>query len=289
MKTFIRLIIILILVSPAVLIITGCAEFGDFFLTPEARIESVELIRADFSSVSLQVNVEIDNPNSTGITLSAYDYRLTVSAQTVVDGRREEPVSLRAEGKSIIPIPVDIGFRELAAVGTSMISDDMIPVERGLGLEITLPYMGTARLDISGSGEIPILRPPIVRPVSMKVERINLTGAELILIMNVENPNGYALTINTAEGRLSVGGREWGVVGTENGAWIPSGKTVVMNVRAHVDFAETGRSAWSLLTGSDNTDIHITGTMDVNMDLPAFDSGGIPWDAAAKVSILPGY
>ncbi len=286
MKNFLRLAIIAVTIFSAAFIITGCAEFGDLFQSPEARIESVELIRADFSSVSLQVNVEIDNPNSVGITLSAYDYRLAVSGQSVVDGRREDPVSLRADGKSIIPIPADVGFDELAAVGTSMITDDMIPVDIGLGLEITLPYMGTARLDITGGVEIPVLRPPIIRPVSLKVEKVNLTGAELILIMNVENPNGFALTINTAEGRLSVGGREWGVIGTENSAWIPSGETIVMNTRTRVDFAETGRSAWSLLTGSGNTDVRVTGTMDVDMDLPAFDGSGIPWDADAKVSIL---
>lgn len=285
MKNFLRLAIIVVTIFSATFIITGCAEFGDLFQSPEARIESVELIRVDFSSVSLQVNVEIDNPNSVGITLSAYDYRLAVSGQNVVDGRREDSVSLRADGKSIIPIPVDVGFGELAAVGTSMITDDMIPVDIGLGLEITLPYMGTARLDITGSVEIPVLRPPIIRPMGIRVEQINLTGAELILVMNLENPNRFALTINTAEGRLSVGGREWCVIGMVNGAWIPAGETLVMNIRTRVDFAESGRSAWSLLTGSGNADVRVTGTMDVDMDLPAFNSGGIPWDIDTKVSI----
>lgn len=270
------------------LFLSGCAELGDLFQKPTARIESVELVEADFTSVTLQVNVEIDNPNSVGITLSAYDYRLSASGKIVVEGSREEPVSLRAQDSSIIPIPVRVGFSELAALGTAVISDNVIPVNLGLGLEITFPYMGTARLDISGEGEIPVLRPPIIRPASIKVEQITLTGADILLIANVENPNGFDLTINKAEGRLFVAGQEWGVIQSQSGRWIPSGKNIAMNTRMKVDFSEVGRSAWSLLTGSGDAEVNVAGEMDVDLDLPGFNGSGIPWDVDAKVSILRG-
>ncbi len=246
----------------------------------------MELVGADFTSVSLLVHVEIENPNSIGITLSAYDYRLGAAGQTIVDGRRSEPLSLKAEGKSVVPIPINVGFKELVAVGTSLITDDVLPVDLGLGLEITLPYMGTVRLDISGGTDIPILRPPIIRPASIRVAQISLTGAEIILMMNVENPNRFDVTINTAEGRLFVGGREWGAIGVQSGAWIPKGNKINMELKAVVDFSEAGRTAWSLLTGSGDAEVEVTGTMDIDMDMPGFNGGSIPWDADAKVSIV---
>lgn len=277
---------LILLVLSSLILITGCSGFGDIFQTPTANIESIEIVRLDFDSVSLLVNVEIENPNAVGVTLSAYDYGLYVAESSLVDGRREEPTSLKANDVSIIPIPVDVTFKQLVSAGTSIINDDVIPVNLRMGLEITLPYMGTVRLDLSGGTEIPAIRPPVIRPSSLKVKDLSLTGAEIALVMNVENPNRFDITINTMSGSLSVGGREWGIAGTENGAWLPGANNVVMVLEARIDFVEVGRSAWNLLTGSGNVDVQLDGMMDMDMDLAEFDNGGVPWDADAKVSII---
>lgn len=285
MKIYCRPILILLILSSLILI-TGCSGFGDIFQKPKANIKSVEIVRLDFDSVSLQVNVEVENPNAVGLTLSAYDYGLHIAESAIVDGRREEPTSLRANGVSIIPIPVDVTFKQLVSAGTSIIKDDVIPVDLRMGLEITLPYMGTVRLDLSGGTEIPAIRPPVIRPSSLKVKDLSLTGAEIELVLNVENPNRFDITINTMSGNLMVGGREWGVAGAENGAWLPGDSNVILVLQARVDFVEVGRSAWSLLSGSGNTDVKLDGVMDMDMDLLEFDGGAQQWDADARVSII---
>jgi hypothetical protein len=104
--------------------------------------------------------------------------------------------------------------------------------------------------------------------------------------MNVQNPNGYALAVKTAEGLISVAGREWGRIDLDDSGWVAAGNSAPLTARMRLDFAEAGRSAWSLLTGSAQADVRVDGTMDVDMDLPAFSGGGVKWDADAKVSII---
>lgn len=280
-------VFVLIFASLASLIlITGCSGFGDIFKKPTANIESIEITELDFTSVSLLVNVEIENSNPVGLTLSAYDYGLDVAEATVLDGRKEEPTSLKASGVSLISIPVDVTFKQLVSAGTSIITDDVIPVDLRMGLEITIPYMGTVRLDLSGGIEIPAIRPPVIRPTSLKVNDLSLTGAEIALVMNVENPNRFDITLSTLSGSLSIGGNEWGIAGAESGAWLPEGSDVVVVMLARIDFVEVGRTAWSLLAGSGNADVQLSGDMDLDMDLPGFKGGGFPFDADAKVSII---
>lgn len=281
-----RLPVLIGLVLSSIILITGCSGFGDIFKKPTASIESIEITRLDFTSVSLMVNVEVENPNAVGLTLSAYDYGLHVAEVSMVEGRQEEMTALKANGVSLISVPVDVTFKQLVSAGTSIITDDVIPVDIRMGLEIALPYMGTVRLDLSGGTEIPAIRPPVIRPASLKVKDLSLTGAEIALVMNVENPNRFDITLSTMSGSLSVGGREWGIAGAENGAWLPKGSDIVVVLQARIDFVEVGRTAWNLLAGSGNADVQLNGEMDLDMDLPEFEGGGFPFDADAEVSII---
>ena len=150
-------ILILIAAAAAVILlgITSCEVLGDIISKPTARVDSVEIIGVSMNGVEITVNVEIDNPNSVGLTLDAYDYSLIVEEKNIVTGRREESVSLKANGKSILPIPIELKFGDLAAAGSSLLNDDSLPVTAALGLEVALPYVGTVRLDVSGSIEGP--------------------------------------------------------------------------------------------------------------------------------------
>jgi LEA14-like dessication related protein len=268
------------------LFLTGCAGIGDLFKSPTASIQSIEIVGLDFSGVSLQVNVAIDNPNPLGVTLNAYDYGLMVDGESVVKGRRDDEVSLKASGRSTLPVPVDISFQQLAGAASALKHQDIIPLSVALGLEIAIPYLGGIRLDLNGSVEIPSLRIPVVRPASIKVENINLSGADILLSLKVENPNGFALIVRNMEGSMKVGGNEWGRVGNDAVTSIPSRKAAEFKIRTRVDFVQVGRSAWSLLTGSGSAQVALDGTMDVDMDFPAFKGSGVKWDGDAKVSII---
>lgn len=279
------LLYILLTVS-LILGLAGCAGLGDIIKPPEARIVSVDIVRVDFTSASLRVNVEIDNPNPVGLTLSAYDWGLDVSEERVLEGRVEELISLDANGVSTLPIPLDIRFDSLAAAGVSLRGTDSLPLGMQLGMEVALPYMGSVRLDVGAKTEVPLLKPPVIRPARIRVDRLSLSGADITLTANVKNPNSRALTIQTLEGRLSVGGREWGLVGLEGEASLPAGGERAITFRASVDFGEVGRSAWSLLTGTGSTEVSLIGDMDIDIGVPGFVGKGIPLETDASVSIV---
>ncbi len=267
-------------------ILAGCAGLEGFLAKPEARIESLEIKDIDFGSATILVNVEVDNPNPIGLSLDAYDYSLAAWDASLADGRIEERTSIMADGKSILPVPVTLDFADLASIGTSAVNADSIPLDIALGLEIEIPYTGTARLDLSASIDVPVPRPPRIVPSSLNVERITLTGASISLVLNTENPNAYAMDIRSLSGTLNVGGRDWGQIGLNDRVnMVPEGRqTAVVNLQ--VSFADIGRSAWDLLSGSGNAQVKLDGTMDVDLDLPGFNGSGVDMDADARVSII---
>lgn len=274
------------LLAALILTFAGCAGLDGLFEKPEARIASIEVDNLDFESVTLIVNVEIRNPNSLGLTLDAYDYGLDAWDSTIVEGRQESEVSLKAQGVSSLPIPITLDFNDLLAVGSSARSADSIPLDIRLGLEIAIPYMGAVRLDLSGSIEVPIPKAPRIVPARLQVDRITLTGADISLALDMENPNSFGMTIRSLDGSLLVGGREWGTVGLSESVQLNSGARKTAVVKLRVSFGDVGQSAWSLLNGSGNADVSLDGDMDIDLDIPGFNGSGIDWDADARVSIV---
>ncbi len=281
-------ILILIAAAAAVILlgITSCEVLGDIISKPTARVDSVEIIGVSMNGVEITVNVEIDNPNSVGLTLDAYDYSLIVEEKNIVTGRREESVSLKANGKSILPIPIELKFGDLAAAGSSPLNDDSLPVTAALGLEVALPYVGTVRLDVSGSIEVPVIKPPILLPSGIRVESIKLSGASITVLADIKNPNGFGMVVSSLIGELSVAGQSWGQIETLQAVEVSAKNQKSVAFGISLDFGEIGRSAWNLLTGNSKLDVSMTGNMDVDFDTPAFKPGGLEWDADASVSLV---
>jgi len=66
---------------------------------------------------------------------------------------------------------------------------------------------------------------------------------------------------------------------------IPEVKIISVEL-IQVDFVKTGRSVFTLLTGSSNANIRIDRTIDFEIDLPVFNGEALPWNSDIKVSIF---
>jgi len=277
---------LLLSMSVFILGFNSCSELDDLFRTPEARIVSVHITRVDFISISLMIDLDISNPNPVGITLNAYDYTLSSSEKNLISGRIEEPVSLKANGISTIPIPIEIEYESILSFGSSFRTAESIPLDISLGLEIEFPYMGGIRLDLTGNTEIPILRIPGVSAESIRVDELTFSGAEISLSMSIHNPNHFTLSVDSAEGSLLVSGTEWGKIETGRTVHIPPQTDSDLTLTMQVDFTEIGRTAWRMLTGEGKADIRFEGEIDLSAEIPSFAGRGIPFSTDAKVSIL---
>lgn len=150
-------------------------------------MSSVEIDKVDFESVTVIINVEIDNPNAMGLTLDVYDYSLDAWDLTVVEGWVDESIFLNASGKFNLPIPVSLSYSDLADVGTSLIGADTVPLDIALGLQVDL---------------------------------ISLSGAEVSLLLDIRNPNAFSMEIWNMYGSLLVGHQEWGKVGLDSSLYL---------------------------------------------------------------------
>lgn len=272
--------------AAALLLLAGCAGMEDLVQKPTARIDSVAIAKLNFEQAELLVNVEIDNPNPLGFSLSAYDYGIDAWDSTVASGRQEKGMTLQPAGSSLVPIPVTIQFTDILNLGQSALHAESVPLGIKLGLEIAVPYMPVFRLDLKSKTELPVPRPPRILPKSIKVKNISLTGADIAMNFDVSNPNTFALDINSLSGLLEVSGNEWGEIGISRPVYLADKGKQNIEAGMHLDFISLGRSAWQLLSGSGKADVKMTGNMDVDMNIPGFQGQGIPWNAGADISIV---
>ncbi len=268
------------------LMLSGCASLDDIFQKPTASIDSVEIAGINFESAELLVNVEVDNPNPLGLSLSAYDYGVEAWGSSVVSGRQEDGMSLRARGKSLIKVPVKMKFADMFHLGKSALNADSVPLKFNIGIEIAIPYLPGVRLDLQSETDLPVPKPPVILPKSIRVKSINLTGAEIIMDFEVSNPNIFSLDINSLKGMLEVSGNEWGRIGISNSVNLAKKGRKTVRAGLNLSFLSVGRSALQLLTGSGKANVNLDGDMDIDVDIPGFNGKGIPWNADANVSII---
>ena len=61
-----------------------------------------------------------------------------------------------------------------------------------LVLFFEIPVLCTVEVPVEHQGEVPLLKLPSLMPHTLRVERIGLSSADIILEIEVENPNVFS-------------------------------------------------------------------------------------------------
>lgn len=74
------------------------------------------------------------------------------------------------------------------------------------GMTIELPAAGSLRLPFKTQGEIPIPQLPRFSLAGVEQQRLSLSGAELLISMEFDNPNAFDLLVNRLNYSLALNG-----------------------------------------------------------------------------------
>ena len=120
-----------------------------------------------------------------------------------------------------------------------------------------MPYALTGSFDVMGfdipyenEGRIALPTFPEISLDSVRISRLDLSGAEMAVIMSVANPNRFAINLDGLRYSMDMGGMRFVSGEADNIPEIePSGQESIV-IPAGVDFMNMGRAAMNLLTGN---------------------------------------
>ncbi|MEW8367869.1 MAG: LEA type 2 family protein, partial [Candidatus Thiodiazotropha taylori] len=179
-------------------------------IQPTGEVKGVKLSGLDLRGIDLLFDVEVDNPNPVAISLDGLDYDLKLLNRSFLKGQQSMGMSLAADGKSQVKLPVRMEFERLLQHYSELSNRDDVPYQLDLGLGIDVPLLGRVRLPMSYQGRLPVPKLPDVRVSRIDVQRMSLQAIDLMLELEVENPNRFALMLQRLDYQFKLNGIDVG-------------------------------------------------------------------------------
>lgn len=109
------LLVVLCGISP---LLNSCETWGviqSLIEPPKVEVKSVDIGRVGMDGLDLEVNLQINNPNSTPLNIDKFKYDLSIGDSSLVSGVYDKKVELKSKGITDVMIPVKLGFKSASA------------------------------------------------------------------------------------------------------------------------------------------------------------------------------
>ncbi len=269
------------------IVFSGCAAVQDVFqvLQPELDVKNVRITGLSFDAVDLTLDIEASNLNPLPISLTGFDYNLKINNASFLQGQQKESFTIAARDATVFRIPVSLNYKDLYATFRTLRDQDLTSYRIAGGVSFNLPVLGSTRIPFGADGEFPALKIPTIKVDGMRVKQMDLTGADLELKLDIRNPNGFDLLLNSLNYELAVNGKTWARGAGAHTAQIAQKAESSIRIPVSLDFAQIGTSAFRMLSGSKKLNYQLRGKLDLGSSLPLLQHATLPLDYSGMLRI----
>ena len=278
-------------VALALLFAVSCESLRDaveVMRKPEVRIAGTELEALSFSGLTLRFDVEIKNPNPIGIGLSGFDYELQIEDNPFVSGQVQDKVTISARDRSIIPLPVELGFEEIAQTIDALApraGKEQAAYRLSSGFSFDLPVLGRIRIPVETEGSFPILRAPRLQVNRLRLNEISLSGASLSLDLQLINRNSFKVFVESLEYRFQVNEQDWASGMRQERVRIPENDSAELTIPIDLDFGSLGRGVYQLILGGQRLKYVLEANVEVGTSLRGLKEASLPFELSGQLSV----
>lgn len=225
----------------AFLVATCCLLFawGCAFQKPSLKFKKVELQEADFEGATLGVVYTLKNPNPVGLRVSSVEYRLEIENHLVVSGRPPKGLRVAARGSSDLVFPARFRYQDLGMVAQVLFRQKQARYQASGKIGIGTP-LGVVSIPLSYSGTFPVPQAPRFSFRSPRLGNLSLMGAQMIIPVQIVNPNAFALPIKELSTRISIAGNNVGNILLSLPKPLAAGESKEIEIPVSVKFREVG-------------------------------------------------
>lgn len=272
----------------SLLLIDGCSALSDLarnIQEPQLSVTDVEVVDFNFTDMEMAFDVTVDNPNALAVQMLSYDYNLDIREHTLVSGQQDRETSIEASGESTIRIPVRLNYEDVYNTVQGLSAGEETPYAFSSTFAFDLPGLGRTEIPVNRKGEIPVLRLPSVSIGSLQVDQLNLSGADLTLRLDFDNPNRIGFDIGEFDYSLDIDGSRWAEGTALEGVSLGGNEVSQLEIPIRLNFAEMGMSAYRILTGSEEVEYDLNGSFSLGADHPLLGQTEFEMNREGRVSV----
>ena len=252
---------------------------------PTVKASDAKIAAANFNAIDFLIDLEIQNPNAFGLSLSGFDYDLQINKDSFLTGAKSEALRLEANQSSKVAIPMSLPLQELATKIPDILKQDTFDYAFAAQLQFDMPLVGTFNVPIRKTGTLPVIRPPKIKDLKLAKKGINLTGADLELNLNIENPNNFDLQMKQFQYSFMGNDQSWASGTTANPVALTKKGDASLSIPIRLNFLAIGKTAFQLLTGGKEFSSKLTGNLTVDSSLKYLPETVVPIDFQKSLSL----
>jgi len=252
---------------------------------PGVSVQNLRITDLSFSDMNLILYLSIRNPNAVAIPLASFDYDLKINQHGFVNGKQESSLNIPADGSETLSIPFHFTFAELYETLASLKNQDSTAYDIQCGLSFRIPVIGLVRVPVSKEGTLPIPKLPTIRIESLRINQLGLTGANLILALNIQNTNTFNVNLDALDYQFDVMGKSWLKGLSQKKIILGKKENSRIELPISISFLEIGASAVKILKGEGALDYRLIGNAKIKPELPMMQETSLPFDMDGSVKL----
>ena len=235
----------------AFILFSNCQTVETVLREPAVSLASVELANITFDGLQFLSKVRVENPNGFEIPFPEVGWGLFINDNSFADGVVRNNQRIRARGATLVEIPVNLGYLEVFNTFASLIGRNQSDYKIALAVNIPLPVLGNRVWNFEHEGVFPLLQAPRLSMPSLRVDRMDLTSADIVVSLNVDNPNAFPLPPPRISYDLLVNRASFIQNQTEAAAPLAASSSTPVSFRTTIDYASVLRGFVGSLTAGE--------------------------------------
>ncbi len=270
---------------------SGCSMIGTLIgrtkiKEPEVSFIGAELSKLSFDAVDFLFDLKIKNPNNIGIKLAGFDYDFLVNESSFIKGTQDQGLEIAAVGEETIRFPLSLRFSDLYQTFQILRDQGISSYRINVGLSFDIPILGAVRIPISKSGEFPLVKLPKLSLDSVILENISLSSANLKIALKLDNPNIFAIILNNIKYQFNLNGQNLISGNMEHKIQVNENGGNIIQLPVSINFLQAGMAIQQILTGNENLNYQLKGSLDIATSHQLLDQLNLPFDLSGIVKLI---
>lgn len=253
---------------------------------PEVEFVDSKLTGLSFSSVDFMFNLKVDNPNPLGVKLDGFDYDFLINGASFIKGSQEKELEIKANDENTVQLPLSLGFMDLYDTFQSLRSKDKSTYQLKCAFSFNIPVLGVVKVPVSKKGEFPLLKRPKIKIDALRLQQLNITGAELKLGIRLNNPNAFSMILKHLQYNFEVNQQRWVAGDTERNIRITEKGESIIEIPFSLDFLQVGHSVYRVLTENRSFDYRFKANLDLTTSLPLLEQFELPFEHSGEIAVI---
>ncbi|MDR0556572.1 MAG: LEA type 2 family protein [Treponema sp.] len=200
--------------------------------------------KIDFTGITLNCNVDVENPNAFEIPFPNIDWDYSVNNNSFVKGGVERAAPVAALSVSPVAIQVDVKYADLYDLFQSLLAAGEAEGVLTLVSDLAaIPAFAGETLTLNLAGKLPLPKPPSIRFTGITVRNVNIfegllagnSKIDFTIGFEIENKNSFAINLDSLSYTLAVNGSEWMSGNAPNKTAINANQKAVIPINATIN------------------------------------------------------